>query len=78
MKAKMHKATTFGYGLLMLCLFSLWALDVQAQDVAGGGGSLGSSEGVRSGTAGAAELLVPLTARYTALGATTTNVIALA
>ena len=50
MKAKMHKATTFGYGLLMLCLLSLWALDVQAQDgVGGGSGSLGES-GVRSGT----------------------------
>lgn len=73
MKAKMHKATTFGYGLLMLCLLSLWALDVQAQDIGGGGGSLGESANVRSGTAGAAELLVPLTARYTALGASTTS-----
>ncbi len=71
MKAKMHIARFLGYGLLSLCLLSLWALDVQAQDVGGGGGSLGES-GSRAGSAGAAELLVPLTARYTSLGATGT------
>ena len=72
MKAKMHIARSIGYGLLSLCLFSLWALDVQAQDIGSGSGSLGES-GSRAGTAGAAELLVPLTARYTSLGATGTS-----
>ena len=39
MKAKMHIARSIGYGLLSLCLLSLWALDVQAQDIGSGSGS---------------------------------------
>jgi hypothetical protein len=46
--------------------------DVHAQDVGSGGGSLGQS-GSRAGTAGAAQLLVPITARYTALGGASTS-----
>lgn len=46
---------------------------VRAQeDIGGGGGSLGES-GSRAGSAGAVELLVPLTARYTALGSSATS-----
>ena len=63
----MHYSKSLGYSLLVLCLLSLGALEVRAQDVGSGSGSLGES-GSRAGTAGAEELLVPLTARYTSLG----------
>ena len=62
MNAKKHTAYLMR-ALLILCLISLGALEAKAQEE--------SPE--RSGTAGAAHLLVPLTARHSALGATTTS-----
>ena len=67
MKQYKYITKSLGYSLLFICMLSLGALEVRAQDVGGGGGSLGES-GSRAGTAGAEQLLVPLTARYTALG----------
>ncbi len=67
MKNYNHMTTPLGYCLLFIGLLSLGALEARAQDVGSGSGSLGES-GSRIGTAGAEELLVPLTARYTALG----------
>lgn len=67
MKQHTYIAKSLGYSLLFICMLTLGALEVRAQDVGGGGGSLGES-GSRAGTSGAEELLVPLTARYTSLG----------
>ncbi|MDZ4698208.1 MAG: PorV/PorQ family protein [Rhodothermales bacterium] len=72
MKALMHKTLSLGIGLLALGLLLLSAPEARAQDVGSGGGTTGSS-GSRAGTSGATELLVPLTARYTALGGTSTS-----
>ena len=58
----------FSFSMLVACLLCLGTLQVQAQGL----GSLGES-GSRAGTAGGEELLVPLTARYTALGGATTS-----
>jgi hypothetical protein len=57
---------------LALLLTSPAEVRAQSTVVGSGAGSLGES-GSRSGTAGAAELLVPLTARYTALGGAATG-----
>lgn len=46
--------------------------EARAQDIGSGGGSIGES-GSRAGTAGAAQLLVPMTARYAALGSSGTS-----
>lgn len=67
MKTKMHMAKLMRCGLLVLCLIGLGALEAQAQQ-----GSVGET-GSRAGTSGAAQLLVPLTARYSALGTATTS-----
>lgn len=61
MKSTIKTAKYLGLGLLIICMISLSALEAQAQDNA------------RAGTSGAVELLVPLTARYTALGSATTS-----
>ncbi len=50
----------------------LSAPELRAQDVGSGGGNVGQS-GSRAGTSGAAELLVPVTARYVGLGGTATS-----
>ena len=71
MKAKTYR-TILLHGVLALCLMSLGAVEARAQDVGGGGGSLGQT-GSRAGTAGSAHLLIPVTARHTALGATSTS-----
>lgn len=71
MYGNMKKAKYLGLGLTMFCLISLTAVPAFAQDN-GFGGSVGES-GSRVGTAGANELLVPLTARSTALGGATTS-----
>jgi hypothetical protein len=71
MYGKMKKAKYLGLGLAMFCLISLVAVPAFAQDN-GFGGSVGES-GSRAGTAGATELMVPLTARSTALGGATTS-----
>ena len=71
MKPKIFNTTYPALALFVACLMSIGSPAVLAQDVGGGGGSLGES-GSRSGTSGATELLVPLTARYTSLGATPT------
>ncbi len=73
MKSKMHIARYLVYSLLMLCLISLGALDARAQG--GGEAGEGSLQGdtERGGTGAASELLVPLTARYTALGGALTS-----
>ncbi|MEZ4700676.1 MAG: PorV/PorQ family protein [Rhodothermales bacterium] len=68
----MQKTSSLGFGLLALGLLLLSAPEARAQDIGSGGGNLGQS-GSRSGTSGATELLVPLTARYTALGGTSTS-----
>jgi len=68
----MEKAKYLPIGLLVFCLIGLTAPAANAQDVGSGGGSLGES-GERTGTAGATELLVPLTARSTALGSATAS-----
>lgn len=49
--------------------------EARAQDVGSGGGTIGES-GSRAGTAGAAQLLVPVTARYAALGSAGTSGVA--
>ena len=67
MKKYTYITKSLGYSLLFVCMLSLGALEVRAQDVGSGSGSLGES-GSRAGTSGAEELLVPLTARYTSLG----------
>lgn len=69
MKPKTLKTSLPGLLLLTLALMSLGVQDAFAQGAASGG-SLGQS-GSRSGSAGAAELLVPPTARYTSLGGAT-------
>ena len=61
MNSKMHTAKFLVHGLLILCLIGLSALEAHAQ------------KSDRAGTSGAVELLVPVTARYTALGGTTTS-----
>ena len=68
----MEKAKYVPIGLMLFCLVVLTAPAAIAQDVGSGGGSLGES-GTRTGTAGATELLVPLTARSTALGSATAS-----
>ena len=63
------KAFSRLFGILLLIgLLSLGAQDSLAQGL----GSLGET-GSRAGTAGGEELLVPLTARFTALGGSTTS-----
>lgn len=68
MKAKKNITKSLWLFLLAVCLTSFGAVEVGAQDT----GALGES-GSRSGTAGAQELLVPLTARYASLGGATTS-----
>lgn len=68
MKSNQHTAKLLAFGLLVIC----FAIPAQAQDVGSGGGSLGET-GSRAGTSGAAQLLVPLTARHAALGTSTTS-----
>ena len=74
MYGKMEKAKYLGFGLLVFCLIGLTASPAysQEEDIGGGGGSLGES-GSRAGSAGALELLVPLTARSTALAGATAS-----
>lgn len=72
MKFNKHITKSLWGGLLAFCLLTIGALDARAQDIGSGGGALGES-GSRSGTAGGQELLVPLTARYAALGGATTS-----
>lgn len=67
MNARTHTASLLR-ALLILCLVSLGAMEARGQGITEDGESAD-----RSGTAGAAHLLVPLTARYTALGSTTTS-----
>ncbi len=73
MKAKKHIARVLLYSLLLVAMMALTAPVVWAQ----GGGDAGEGSNQanqnRSGTGGAVELLVPLTARYTALGSSTTS-----
>ncbi len=71
MYGKIETARYLGLGLLMFCLISLTAIPASAQDN-GFGGSVGES-GSRAGTAGATELLVPLTARSTSLAGATAS-----
>ena len=63
----MNKAKYLGLGLMALSLMVLTGPDALAQ---AGRGSLGAS-GSRAGTAGASELLIPQTARTTALAGAT-------
>ena len=72
MKSNKLFSPALWYGLLAFCLLCLFTTEIRAQDVGSGGGSLGES-GSRSGTAGAVELLVPVTARFTGLGGSTTS-----
>lgn len=69
MKAKTNITNMLWLFLLAVCMTSMGAVEVRAQ---GNSGSTGES-GSRAGTAGAQELLVPLTARYVALGGATTS-----
>ncbi len=64
----MNKAKYLGLGLMALSLTILTGPDALAQDA--GRGSLGAS-GSRAGTNGASELLIPQTARTTALAGAT-------
>ncbi|MFK7846093.1 MAG: PorV/PorQ family protein [Rhodothermales bacterium] len=67
MKAKTNITNRLWLFLLVVCMTSMGATEVKAQF-----GSQGES-GSRAGTAGAQELLVPVTARYAALGGAMTS-----
>ncbi len=67
MKAKTNITRMLWLFVLAVCMTSMGTLEVKAQNF----GSTGES-GSRAGTAGAQELLVPLTARYSALAGATT------
>ena len=71
MKATIETARYVVLSLLVLALVGLTAGPVWAQGEGGEGSNQGDTS--RLGTAGAVELLVPLTARYTALGNSTTS-----
>lgn len=71
MKNIFRNTVNLWYTLLALCLVGFAPNLATAQDT-GGGGSLGES-GSRAGTSAGAELLVPLTARFVGLGASTTS-----
>ncbi len=68
MKAKTNITKVLWLFLLVACMTSMGAVEVRAQGDAGSTGESGS----RAGTAGAQELLVPVTARYSALAGATT------
>lgn len=67
----MKKAKCLGLGFMMFCVISLTAVPAFSQ-ASTQGGSVGES-GSRAGTAGATELMVPLTARSTALAGATAS-----
>ena len=76
MKAKKHTARYLVFSLLVMAIMGLTTIEVRAQ-TAGSGNTQNAGSNQpdtdRLGTAGAVELLVPLTARYVALGNSTTS-----
>ena len=73
MKAKKHIARVLLASLLLLALTVLTVPVVWAQGAGDSGEGNNAANQNRSGTGGAVELLVPLTARYTALGNSSTS-----